>query len=340
MSPTNPRERLAALAPPPKTDWYRVQNVVPSKSAEVYVYGTIGGGWWGDGVTAGEFNREVDALDVDEITLYVNSGGGGVSDAIAMRNHLMRHRAKVTAHVDGLAASAASFLITGADEVVMGENAELMIHDALSIAMGNAADFRAAADDLDSVSDNIASMYAKRAGGDVADWRALMIAETWYSAEEAVEAGLADRVGDSEGSDEDAGNAVPLSIFAYAGRGEAPAPLKIAAVAEIRSTYPTAAAFHERLAAVMHERRTEPPAEPGSTTPNTNHQEGADTMPALNKEIATLLGLQLADAELSDEVVLKATKEALEERAEAPAAAAPAPGTVVVEQGVFEQMKA
>lgn len=340
MSKLTPRERVAALSAPPEHDWFRIRNAAGTKKAEVYVYGTIGGGWWGDGVTAGEFNREVDALDVDEITLYVNSGGGGVSEAIAMRNHLIRHRAKVTAYVDGLAASAASFLITGADEVVMGENAELMIHDALSIVMGNAGDLREAADELDSTSDNIASMYAKKAGGDVADWRALMIAETWYSAEEAVEAGLADRVGDDdESAPEETENTVPLSIFAHAGRGDAPRPVKIAAVAELRSTYPSAADFHARLAAVVNQRRTpEPPAEPGSTN-TTNPTEGVDPMADLKKELANRLGLQNADS-LTDEQILAATDEALAERAEPKAAFEAPEGTVVVEKGVFDSLTA
>lgn len=172
-------------------------------TATMYLYDVIDswGGYWG--VSASEFAEALSDLDstVETIQLRINSPGGDVFEAIAIKNLLASHPAKVVAIVDGLAASAASFIAVAADEVVMGENTELMIHDAHALARGNAEAFRLWADDLDRVSDNIASIYAKRTGGTTADWRAVMIAEKWYPAEEAVSVGLADRVGTPDEGD-------------------------------------------------------------------------------------------------------------------------------------------
>jgi ATP-dependent protease ClpP protease subunit len=186
------------------------------------------GGPWG--VSAKEFTEALDGLTgVDEIRLHINSPGGEVFEGIAILNALRAHPARVTAVVDGLAASAASFIAAGADEVVMGRNTELMIHDAWGIVIGPAADLRDAADRLDHLSDNIASIYQARAGGTVPGWRAAMLAETWYSAEEAVTAGLADRVehpasaGDDTSGDQPA-NGFDLSMFRHPGRASAPQP--------------------------------------------------------------------------------------------------------------------
>lgn len=343
MNAHTTRERAAALvAPPTATDWFRIEDVVQNEaggtSADVYVYGVIGGGFWSDGVSAKDFVKTLAEVDADTINLYVNSPGGSVYDGIAMKAAIERHSANVIAHVDSLAASAASFLIMGANEVVMGADADLMIHDALMITWGNAADHRDGADELDRVSDKISAMYARKASGDAADWRALMVAETWYSADEAVEAGLADRVA-SEAATEDAKNlrnTFDLSIFDHAGRGDAAAPVPVERVAELRSTYDSPAAFYDRLRAVRDERRTQPPAEPG--TPRNTDKEGADTMPALNKEIATRLGLTVAEDALTDEVVLNALDEALAERAETTTAATE--NTVTVDRAVWEETQA
>lgn len=180
------------------------------------------GGYWG--VSAKEFATTLDSLedDVSEIRLHINSPGGEVFEGIAILNQLRNHQARVVAVVDGLAASAASFIATGADEVVMGRNTELMIHDAWGICIGAAADMRDLAGRLDHLSDNIAGIYATKSGGTVEDWRAAMLAETWYSADEAVEAGLADRVETGDGGQSK--DRFDLSTFNYAGRSEAPPP--------------------------------------------------------------------------------------------------------------------
>ena len=170
------------------------------------------GGEWG--VSAKEFTAALSLLDADavnKIQVHINSPGGEVFEAITIINALRRFDARVVAVVDGLAASAASVLAAAADELVMAPNSTLMIHDAWGVCVGPATDMRSMADLLDKLSDNIADVYAAKAGGSAADWRERMRAETWYTADEAVEAGLANSV-EARGSVEPAAS-FDLSIY-------------------------------------------------------------------------------------------------------------------------------
>lgn len=177
------------------------------------------GGEWG--VSAKEFAEALAELgDASEIRLHINSPGGEVFEGIAIMNQLRAHSARVVAVVDGLAASAASFIACAADETVMGRNAQLMIHDAWGLCVGNAQDMRDLSSRLDKISDNIASVYAAKSGSSIEDVRAAMLAETWYSAEEAVAARLADSVAETQQPK----NSHDLSVFQYAGREDAPGP--------------------------------------------------------------------------------------------------------------------
>lgn len=182
---------------------------------------------WGEdwGVSAKEFAAALDDLgdDVEEIQLSINSPGGEVFEGIAILNTLRRHDARVVVTVDGLAASAASFVAMAGAEVIMARNSEMMIHKAWGLVMGNADDMQDMVSRLEKDDRNIASIYAERAGGTVEDWLDLMSDETWFSAEEAVEAGLADRVEESKDASE-AKNRIDTSIFNHAGRADAPAP--------------------------------------------------------------------------------------------------------------------
>lgn len=169
------------------------------------------GGEWG--VSAKEFAEALGSLpdDTAEIRLHINSPGGEVYEGIAIMNALRAHKARTVAVVDGLAASAASFLAAGMDEVIMGKNTQLMIHDAWGLAIGNAEDMREMGERLDKISNNIAHVYADKTGAPVEDMRALMLAETWMDAEEAVELKFADSV-QGEATQE-AKNRFDLSMF-------------------------------------------------------------------------------------------------------------------------------
>jgi ATP-dependent protease ClpP protease subunit len=183
------RGRAMVRRPENRGDWYRISNA--EDRAEVFIYGAIDD--W-DGVSASGFVRELRAVTAKAIDLHINSPGGLVFDAIAIHAALKNHAATVDVHVDGLAASAASFVAMAGDTVTIEKPAKMMIHDAMGLTIGNAADMREMADLLDELSDTIAGIYADRAGGTVASWREAMRAETWYGAAEAVKAGLADKV--------------------------------------------------------------------------------------------------------------------------------------------------
>lgn len=176
--------------------WYRIENADGGDGdgpAAVYLYDEIG--MWG--IWASDFVRDLTGVRASQIDLHVNSPGGDVFDGIAIMAALAAHPATVTAHVDSLAASIASVIVMGADSVVMGRHATMMIHDASGISIGNEAETREFADLLGRISENIASVYAEKAGGQKRTWRNRMKAETWYDAAEAVTAGLADRVADA-----------------------------------------------------------------------------------------------------------------------------------------------
>lgn len=186
---------------------------------EILIYGEIGGD-----IVSSSVVSELKGLDADELTVRVNSPGGDVYEGLAIMNALRSHPATVTAVVEGLAASAASFIaVGGADRVVMRPTAELMIHEAMSFIGGNAADMSRVVDDLDRISANLSTVYAERAGGDPAEWRERMRAETWFSAEEAVAVGLADAVEDGRAAVAAAAGRV-TNHFKYRGRSVAPSP--------------------------------------------------------------------------------------------------------------------
>lgn len=183
-------ERGRRLLPRPEArgDWYRIKN--DADRAEVFIYDAIDE--WG--VNANNFVRELRAITAKTIDLHINSPGGLIFDAVAIYSALKNHSATVDVYVDGIAASAASFVAMAGDQVVIEKPAKMMIHDAGGLVIGQAEEMRAMADLLDELSDTIAEIYADRTGGTVDDWRSAMKKETWYSAAQAVEAGLADRV--------------------------------------------------------------------------------------------------------------------------------------------------
>lgn len=140
--------------------------------------------------------------DGRDVLVHLNSPGGMVTEGLAIHSTFKQYAGKVTMRVEGLAASAASFVMLAADEVLIEPNAMVMIHDAWDVTIGPASEHRRTADLLDKVSDNIASMYATKAGTDAAEWRTAMLEETWYVGQEAVDAGLVDALTDGESADD------------------------------------------------------------------------------------------------------------------------------------------
>ena len=187
--------------------WYKINADDPLR-AIVQLDGEIG---WD--VVSSSFTRDLAAITAPAIDLQINSPGGSVWDGYAIYNALQAHPATITAHIIGVAASAASFIAMSADEIVAYRPSEMMIHDAAGYvdvwAMANPADLaRIVAEldelrvSLDQTSDEIAAIYARKAGGTTAEWRARMTATTWYTPDTALAAGLVDRInGDDAAAD-------------------------------------------------------------------------------------------------------------------------------------------
>lgn len=163
--------------------------------AEVVIYGVIGASFWEDGITDVNFQKELKALgDVEEIEVRINSVGGDVFQGWAIYNLLKQHKAKITTYVDGLAASIASIIALAGDTVIMGEGAQMMIHSAWTYTAGNARDLESVIDRLLSIDEQLIKTYAGKTKKDREHMRGLVQAETWFTAEEAVDIGLADKV--------------------------------------------------------------------------------------------------------------------------------------------------
>lgn len=161
--------------------------------AEIWLYDEVGNSW--DGTTAKMFADDLKELgDIKTLNVYINSPGGSVFDGTAIYNTLRRHRARKIVHIDGIAASIASVVAMAGDEINIAENGLIMIHDPWGFAMGTADEFRKMADSLDKVRSAILDTYISRTGGEekqISDW---MTAETWFTAQEAVDAGFADSI--------------------------------------------------------------------------------------------------------------------------------------------------
>jgi ATP-dependent protease ClpP protease subunit len=180
-----------------KLDWYKLKNQADEETADLYIYDEIMPAYmaeWFGGVSAQGLIEELNEISASTINVRINSPGGAVFEAIAIYNALISHSAAINVYVDSLAASAASVIAMAGDKITMMVGSQMMIHDAMGLEMGNAAEMREYADFLDRQSDNIASIYAEKSGGDAKDLRGLMLAETWLYPEEAVELGLADEV--------------------------------------------------------------------------------------------------------------------------------------------------
>lgn len=161
------------------------------REASVYVYDVIDD-WWG--IDAQGFALEVAALDVDILHVRVNSPGGDALSGRAMQVALAEHPARVIAHIDGLAASAATFPVLAASEVHMAPGAFYMIHRSWAFALGNADELRQQAGVMDAVDDQLAKDYARVSGQDILEVTRMMADETWMDADQAFSLGFVDSI--------------------------------------------------------------------------------------------------------------------------------------------------
>lgn len=170
------------------------------KVGELMLYGSISDfSWWGDEVTPKQFKEDLDALgDIDVLKVFINSGGGDAFAGQAIHSMLKRHKAQVNVYVDGLAASIASVIAMAGDKVIMPRNAMMMIHNPWTWGFGDARAFREIADRLDKIRESLVVVYEGKSGMERERIIELLDAETWMTADEAVEMGFADEIEESK----------------------------------------------------------------------------------------------------------------------------------------------
>lgn len=171
--------------------WYSIKAKA-NDTAEISIYDEIG--YWG--ITAKSFSKDLKALgnNLKQINLHIHSPGGDVFDGIAIYNLLKNHPANVTVYIDGLAASMASVIAMAGNEVIMPENAMMMIHKPWGIQGGDAEDMRKYADLLDKVENTLIPAYANKTGKTPEELAEMLSAETWLNGKECVEQGFADKL--------------------------------------------------------------------------------------------------------------------------------------------------
>lgn len=310
MNPFRPAGRASVERTPIRAELPSAKTSGTTATLRLYDPIDSWGEWWG--ISAKEFARVLDELpdDVTDIRLLINSPGGEVFEGIAIMNALRSHPAKVTAVVEGIAASSASFIAAAADELVMMQNSQLYIHNAWAVVIGDAADLRDVADELETSFDrNIASVYAAKSGDTVEHWLAEMDKDRFLTADQAVAEKLADRI-EGVGDAEAAKAKFDLSVFARK---------------------------DGRRAAARADLKTPDSTEPG--TPNQKEELiVSDTIKAGLRE-----RLGVTDADASDEMLLEALDEVLAEQADdtpaAPAAALPE-GFTAIDKAVLADLQA
>ena len=191
-----------------------------SNDVEIFLYDAIVSNdaeaeWWG-GVAPEAFVKAIHGVDKDAtIHLRVNSPGGSVFAARTIELALREHRGQVIGYVDGIAASAATFILAGGcNKVVMAPGSMFMIHKAWTFCWGNAIDLRKESELLDKIDGTLADTYAAKTGKELAQIGDWMTAETWFTAAEAKEHGFADEV--SEAATKASASASAWNLSAYA----------------------------------------------------------------------------------------------------------------------------
>lgn len=229
-------------------------------AAEILIYGDIGESWWEETTSARNFVAELQALDVDAITVRINSMGGSVPDGLAIYNAMRRHRAHITTEIDGMAMSIASLIALGGDTVCMAENAIYMIHAPWTYAAGNAAELRDQADQLDTWAHAMATSYAQKTGKQE-EMLALLTdgKDHYYTAAEALALGLIDSITDASPIAASARQALPQSRYRS---------LPAAAAQQAKSTPAADAATTPAKEETMPQSANTTAAGGGDNTPN------------------------------------------------------------------------
>ena len=172
---------------------YEIKNEADDETT-IYLYDVIGEDWYGEGISAENFAEDLENIKSSTIHLRINSPGGDVFDARAMQTALNQHKSKIIAHIDGLAASAATYIMLAADEIEAVEGAIFMIHNAWGLVIGNKNDMIKYAGILAKIDDGVARDYVNKTGQDSKQIEKWMDEETDFNAQEALEYGFIDRI--------------------------------------------------------------------------------------------------------------------------------------------------
>jgi ATP-dependent protease ClpP protease subunit len=170
----------------------KVENAADSST--IYLYDVIDPYF---GIGAADFNKELSGLKGKQVHLRINSPGGDVFDARAMATAIAQH-GNVIAYIDGLAASAATYVALAANQVNMADGSFFMIHNAWTLGYGNKSDFAELINLLDKIDQTIINDYVKKTGKTVDEVTSWMSAETWFTAQEALDNGFVDTVTESK----------------------------------------------------------------------------------------------------------------------------------------------
>lgn len=185
--------------------------------------GYVGGDYFEDGFTAADVVMAFAQVDDDaDLDIHINSYGGSATEGAAIHALISQRAGRTNTVVDGIAGSAASLIAMAGETVTMSAGAVLMIHDPATFAFGPAAELHRAINQLEALGTSYARIYADKSGKSVEDCREVMRAETWFSPEQAVEAGFADATSNEK--------AVPVAAFDY--RAFAHAPKRLVALAK------------------------------------------------------------------------------------------------------------
>lgn len=264
---------------------------------ELYLYGTVGQEFWGEEFfTASDVSEQLNGMSGD-LTIYLNSAGGLVSQGTAIYNLLRSYDGHKRVIIQGVAASIASVIALAGDDIVMGDGAMMMVHDPAQWFIdgrGTEDEHRRAADSLAKAAQNMAKLYSRRTGTSETEAREIMRAETWMDGEEALERGFVTELAQDPATDVDA------VAFDYSLYSNAPDAMKATARRFNSQISPTA--YVAMIAGAPAQQRTKPMAKKPATKPKSSHLTASDD-DSINAESGedTLAGASGEDTQSSPE---------------------------------------
>ncbi|ALX93343.1 peptidase S14 [Serratia fonticola] len=221
----------------------------------ISIFDVIGQDYWGEGVSAKRIAGALRSMNGADVTVNINSPGGDMFEGLAIYNLLREHPGKVTVKVLGIAASAASIIAMGGDEIQIGRGAFLMIHNCWVVSMGNRHDFASLAEYLEPFDNAMADIYAARSGLDIELVKGMMDGETYIGGSDAVEQGLADRLlsADAVAGDDDSPAAAIRKLDALLAKTNTPRSERRKLIQALKGNTPSAVTDHDGMPSATKE---------------------------------------------------------------------------------------